>query len=164
MSRELIRTAMRLDDSERNYLVAREQEDRKVYYRLIRYCLILAFVIPFIIAWVRALGGKENPFSYLYYFLGVGCLLAFSGLWMSIAYFRFLYRIQKDIRADVKVVEQTRIKRKQYMPQNNKYYLYLQSPTRLSIEVEAEDFHRWEDGDDINIEYTPYSQMYLGYF
>lgn len=155
---------MRLDDSERSYLVAREQEDRKVYYRLIRYCLILAFVIPFIIAWVRALGGKENPFSYLYYFLGVGCLLAFSGLWMSIAYFRFLYRIQKDIRADVKVVEQTRIKRKQYMPQNNKYYLYLQSPTRLSIEVEAEDFHRWEDGDDINIEYTPYSQMYLGYF
>lgn len=144
--------------------MAREQEDRKVYYRLIRYCLILAFVIPFIIAWVRALGGKENPFSYLYYFLGVGCLLAFSGLWMSIAYFRFLYRIQKDIRADVKVVEQTRIKRKQYMPQNNKYYLYLQSPTRLSIEVEAEDFHRWEDGDDINIEYTPYSQMYLGYF
>lgn len=164
MARELIRTQIRLDPSEREYLRSREREDRKVYYKLIRYCLILAFVIPFIIAWVRALDGKENPFSYLYYFLGVGCLLSFSGLWLSIAYFRFLYKIQKDIRDGYKVVEQTRIKRKQYMPQNNKYYLYLQSPVRLSIEVEAKDFHQWEDGDEINIEYTPHSQMYLGYF
>lgn len=164
MTRELIRRRTRLDPSERAFLRSREADDRKVYYRLIRYCLILAFIIPFIIAWVRALGGKDDPFSYLYYFLGVGFLILFSGLWLSIAYFRFLYKIQKDIRDGYKMVEQTKISRKQFMPHNNKYYLYLHSPTRLSIEVEEADFHAWQEGDEINIEYTPHSLQYLGYF
>jgi hypothetical protein len=50
------------------------------------------------------------------------------------------------------------------MPVNNSYFFYLSSAIKLSIEVEEYDYRRLEKGDEVNIEYTTFSQMYLGYF
>ena len=69
-----------------------------------------------------------------------------------------------DLLAQVKVIEVNQITRKQYMPQNNTYYFYIQSPARLSIEVTQQDFYRLNEGDEVSIEYALHSKLYLGYF
>lgn len=164
MSQALIRHNEPLEEEEIVFLSRKELRERKQFYNLIRIVMTLSFVIPFIVAWVRAFDGDEGAFSYLFYFSGVCLLLCFSGLVIFLAYNRTLRRVQADIRKQTKTIENTRIVRKQYMPHNNKYYFYLDSPNKLSIEVKERDYLRFESGDELNIEYTTHAELYLGYF
>ena len=61
-------------------------------------------------------------------------------------------------------IERVNVTRKQYMPQNNTYYLYLSSPVKLSIEVSIDDYRQVGEGDELSIEYATHSKFYLGYF
>lgn len=164
MSLELIRYNQPLNVDELEFLVRKERKERTQFYKIARYCMIVSFIAPFVIAWFRAAEGAENPFSYLHYFVGVTFLLAFSGSILYLAYHSTLRKIQADIRHKTKTIEYTHISRKQYMPHNNTYYFYLDSPNKLSIEVSPADFHSMTDGDELSIEYTTHSKLYLGYF
>lgn len=146
------------------FLVRKEARERKQFYKVTRVLMVLCFVCPYVVAWFRAFSGVEDPFAYGSYFAGVGVLLTLAGLSLYIVYSRSLRRVQRDIRQGQKVIERTHIARKQYMRQNNAYYFYLDSPTRLSIEVQEADFHRLEQGDEVNIEYARWSKVYFGYF
>lgn len=164
MSLELVRYNEPLEYDELEFLAKKENKERKQFYKIIRIFMIFSFVLPFIVAWFRAADGAENPFSYLNYFVGVAFLLSFSGVTTYIGYHRTLKQVQLDIRDRTKTIERTHITRKQYMPQNNTYYFYIDSPTRLSIDVSEYDYHRLDDGDELSIEYTTHSKLYLGYF
>jgi hypothetical protein len=164
MSVELIRYNEPMDGDELAFLYRKEEKERMQFYKVIRILMILSFICPFVIAWFRAVEGQEDPFSYLHYFVGVVFLLCFSGAGVYLAYHRNLKRVQQDIKISTKTIELTHITRKQYMPQNNTYYFYLDSPNKLSIEVNEEDYRRLEQGDEVNIEYTTFAKLYLGYF
>lgn len=153
-----------LNNEELNFLQKKEQQDRKQLYKVVRALLFLCFIIPFIVAWFRALNGATNPFSYLAYFVTVIVLLTISCIGLYLAYHSNLQLVRRDIHHRTKTIEQTHITRKQYMPQNNTWYFYLDSPTRLSIEVNEADFQRLREGDELNIEYTTYAKLHLGYF
>lgn len=62
------------------------------------------------------------------------------------------------------MIEKTHITEKKYMPQNDSYYFYLDSPTKLSIEVSQDDYRKLDIGDEINIEFGRYSKEYFGYY
>lgn len=164
MSLELIRYNQPLDIEELEFLTKKENKERVQFYRIFRYFMIVSFIAPFILAWFRAVDGQEDPFSYSYYFLGVLFLLVFSGGTLYVSYYFTLRKVQADIRDRTKTIEYTHITRKQYMPHNNSYYFYLNSPNKLSIEVSEGDFHSMESGDELSIEYTTHSKLYLGYF
>lgn len=164
MSRELIRYVEPLEQEELAFLLKKERKDRRHFYKAARAIMIICFIVPFIFAWFNAIEGEPNAFSPVRYFLGVGFLLGFSGLTGYISYYYYLRKIQSDIRHHTKTIERAHILRKQFMPQNNAYYFYLDSPNKLSIEVTEGDFRRLNQGDEVNIEYTTYSKMYLGYF
>jgi hypothetical protein len=153
-----------LDIGELRFLQKKEQHDRKQLYKVVRILLFLSFIIPFIVAWFRALNGAPNPFSYLGYFVTVIVLLGISGIGLYFAYRSSLQMVRRDVHRRTKTIEQTHITRKQYMPQNNTWYFYLDSPTRLSIEVDEADYNRLREGDELNIEYTTYAKLHLGYF
>ena len=163
-SLELIRYNEPLETDELAFLCKKEDKERKQFYKVIRVFMIFCFVLPYIVAWFRAAEGTENPFSYATYFLGVIFLLLFSGVAVYIGYHRTLKQIQADIRDRTKTIERTHILRRQYMPHNNSYYFYIDSSTKLSIEVSEPDYHRLDDGDELSIEYTTHSKLYLGYF
>ncbi len=164
MKRQLIRHKEPLNAEERTFLRKKEWRERKQFLKVIRAMLLLCFLIPFLFSWYRAIEDVPDPFSYSYYFLGVLILVCFSGTIVWVVYSSNLRKLQTDIRKNKKTVEQVRITRKQYMKVNNTFYFYLNSPVKLSIEVSAEDYSRMEEGDEINIEYTPESKFYLGYY
>lgn len=164
MSTQLIRYKEPMNYDELAFLYKKEAHERGQYYRFIRLAMILSFLCPFVIAWFRAIEGMKAPFSYIHYFAGVFVLLSLSGVATWMAYKRNLQKIQHDLHYKMKTIEQTHIMRKQFMPHNNTYHFYIDSPIKLSIEVTQNDYHRLDSGDELSIEYATYSQLYLGYF
>lgn len=162
MQRELIHDE--LSSTELDFLLRKDEKETKNFYTVISIFMIICFVIPFIVAWVRAFGGEGNPFSFVHYFLGVGYLLCFLGFCAWLAYRRTLQKIKTDIRLRSKTIERARITRKQQVKQNATYYFYLDSPNKLSIEVTEADYYELNEGDEINIEYSTNAKLYFGYF
>lgn len=126
--------------------------------------MVLCFLVPFLLAWLWALDGAPDPFSVKRYFLGVCMLMLLAGGGIFLAYRRVLHPLRLDLRQGTKTVERVHLTRKVYMLQNNTHHFYLDSPTRLSIEASPEDYARLDEGDEVNIEYTTCSKIYLGYY
>lgn len=161
---QLVRYLEQLNEDELAFLQKKERRDRHHFYRAVRVIMIVCFIIPFGFAWICALTGQPDAFSYVKYFIGVGFLLCFAGFCIYMSYYYYLRKTQLDIRRSTKTIERAHITEKKFMPQNNTYYFYLDSPTKLSIEVSDEHYHQMKEGDEVNIEYTTESKMYLGYF
>lgn len=164
MSLELVKYRQPLTPEELAFLRKKESRERHQTYKVLKVFMVLSFICPFIVAWFRAFGDHENPFSAIHYFIGVVFLLVFSATGVYWGYYNNLRKIQKDIKGGTKTVEKVFITRKQYMPANNTYYFYLSSSVKLSIDVEEHDYRQLSKGDEINIEYTSFSNLYLGYF
>lgn len=164
MQLQLYRHYEPLEPDELAFLKRKEANDRTATYKIVRVLMIFCFVIPYILSWFRATNGVPDPFSYKWYFAGVFYLLCFMAVCLYIAYHRTMRKLHQDIRHKTKTIERTLITRKQYVPHNNTYYFYLNSPTKLSIEVSQGDYYALDKGDEVNIEYTTYSNLYLGYF
>jgi len=153
-----------LEMDEVTFLVKKEEKERKQYFRAFSFLMIMCFIIPFAGAWYRAVDNAPNAFSPLRYFLTTGILLTISCTAVYVVYRVNLRRIQADIKEKTKTVECAHVVKKIYMPQNNSYFLYLDSKNKLSIEVQEGDFRRLETGDEVNIEFTTNARLYLGYF
>ena len=164
MSLKLQRYTEQLNAEEIAFLMKKEQKERKQYYKAYSMLMVLSFIIPFAGAWYRAIDGIENAFSPTRFFLAAGVLLSISTMGTWLAYSINLKKVQSDIKNGTKTIELTHITRKQYMPQNDTYYFYLNSPNKLSIEVSKNDFYSLSEGDELTIEYTTHSKLYLGYF
>lgn len=164
MQRRIVIYDQPLEPDELEFLERKDEKDTRQFYRIMKIFMLFSFIIPFGIAWFRVLDGTENPFSMLFYFASVAFLLAFSGFCSYLAYRRTLQKIKNDIRDKTKTIEQTHITRKQYMPHDKKYYFYLDSPNKLSIEVSEGDYYSMHEGDEMSIEYSTHARLYLGYF
>lgn len=164
MNQTPLRYKESLNTDERLFLKDKELKERKQLLKVIRTMLLLCFIIPFIFAWFRAFADDPDPFSYLYYFIGVIFLMLFSGIPTWIAYNASLRKLQMDIRRNFKIAELVRVTRKQYMKANNTFYFYLNSTIQLSIEVSPETYHTLAEGDELVIEYLPQTKYYLGYY
>ena len=164
MSLDLVKYREPLDKDELAFLRRKEEKERKQLFQIAKVFMVLCFVCPFVVAWFRALDGQEHPFSMVQYFLGVLFLMVFSMTGIYWGYYHNLRKVQQDIRFQTKTVERTFITRKQYMPRSNAYFFYLSSAVKLSIEVQEYDYRRLDTGDEVNIEYTTFSKLYLGYF
>src|SRR3954469_10119597 len=119
---ELIRYNETLEPDELAFLQKKERKERKLYYTVIKWVMMLCFLCPFVVAWFHAVDGAEDPFSYKSYFVGVVFLLCFTGTSTYIVYHYSLRKIQSDIRHRTKTIERAHIVRKQFMPHNNTYH------------------------------------------
>jgi hypothetical protein len=93
---------------------------------------------------------------------GTFLLLSLVALWST--YRLYLRKVKDDIAAGTKIIEKARITRKQYMPRNNTFFFYINSAIRICIEVNEEVYRNRKIGDEVCIEYTTHSKLYLGYF
>lgn len=153
-----------LEAEELEFLVRKEAKDRKVYYTVFQGLMVLSFIIPYAAAWYRVSENAPNAFSYLKFFVSAGILLFMSSLSTYLTYRFDLRKVQKDIAHKTKTIEINHVTQKVYFPSKDAYYFYIDSLTKLSIEVSKADFGRMKEGDEVCIEYTTYSRQYLGYF
>lgn len=166
-----------MNEPELTFLMEKEQRERRIFLRTVRNLSVLFIVAPCCLGIfmefitrsdlspaMKAVREREEPYTYLMYFLGMIVLLTLLGMASAYTYRRTLGRLMKDIRSGMKTVEQTRVDRKLHMESNGTYHFYLKSTFKLSVEVSREDFEAYEDGDEINIEYSTYSRVYFGYF
>lgn len=163
MSLHLVQYKQPLTHEELSFLRQKEERERGLLLRVIRALMVLCFICPFVVAWLRAMLGAEQPFSFLYYFVSVLFLLFLCALGVYWSYYNNLRTIQQDIRFGTKTIEKAYITRKQFMPSAGSFHLYLSSAIRISIEVSEEEYRRLASGDEVHIEYTSYSKQYLGY-
>ncbi len=126
--------------------------------------MIMSFVIPFVGSWYRAFDGAPNAFSITHFYVTTAILLGISTAAIYTSYRYFLRKVQADIKYKTKTIEVCRIVRKQYMPQNNTYHIYIDARDKLSIEVSQAHFYDMNIGDEISLEFTTHSRLYLGYF
>jgi hypothetical protein len=153
-----------LEQKELAFLVDKEHKDKRTYYKIFRMLMIGCFVFPFIGSWYRAVEGAPNAFSAPRFFVSTILLLGVSGTAMWMAYRVNLRKIQADLHERTKTIELAHILRKQYMHRSDAYYFYIDSPTKMSIQVTRDDYDRLDIGDEVNIEYYSNSKLYLGYF
>lgn len=159
----LIRHLEPLNADERAFLQRRETRERHQLYKAVRIMLPFCFALPFAVAWGEAIIGRENPFSALRYFGGVGILCGLVFVATFLGYRNSLHLVRLDLKKGTKTVEQVRITGKRFMPHDNTFHVYLESRIRLSIEVSARDFDLIQIGDSLNIEYSTRAKAYLGY-
>ena len=161
---ELQKYTEQLATDELQFLINKEQKDRKQYFKVFDLLMLLSFIIPFAGAWYRAYDGAPNAFSPFRYFFSVGVLLSISGFSTYVTYRVNLRKIQLDIRDGTKTIETNRITRKVYVNTKNSCHFYINSSIAMSIEVSINDFERMKEGDEVSIEYATHSRLYLGYF
>ena len=164
MAQELELHTEPLEVEEIMFLVRKEGKERKQYYRVFSFLMVMCFVIPFAGAWYRAFDGAPNAFSIPRFFISAGILISISVAALWTMYRLNVRKVQADIRERTKTIECAHVVKKTYMPQNNTYFLYLDSTNKLSIEVKEDDYRRLDTGDEVNIEFTTHSRLYLGYF
>lgn len=166
-----------MSESEFSFLQQKAIKEKGLLYRVIRNLSVIFVFIPCCIGIImeslkryqldtamRAMEERDNPDAIRDYFIGMVVLLLLVAICSALYYYKTLWKLQKDLKRNLKSIEQTSIWRKQFINTNNSFHFYLDSRTKLSIEVSKEDFKRLEEGDEINIEYSTYSQVYFGYF
>jgi hypothetical protein len=153
-----------LEPDELQFLQRMEVKDREMYYKVYNVLMVMSFIIPFIGSWYRAFEGAPNAFSFTKFYASAGALLTISTAAMYGSYRFNLRKVQWDIRHKTKTIEVCHITRKQYMPHNNAFYFYIDSVSKLSIEVSELYFRHLDAGDEVSLEFTTHARMYLGYF
>lgn len=70
---------------------------------------------------------------------------------------------KKDLKRNRKMKITSQINRKQFVSINQTFYLHVYHQKPITIQVNAQDFQRVREGDEIYLFYTPLSALYLGY-
>ena len=166
-----------MNESELSFLRQKEEKEKRMFTRTVRNLSVMFIIVPCCLGIIMesikrrqdtpdmaAFRDKQDPHVYLYYFIGMLFLLVLVAIGSYVSYNRTLKQLLRDIRLGNKTIEQTAIYRKQFVESNNTYHFFLRSTFKLSIEVSEEDYSNYDEGDEINIEYSTYSKNYFGYF
>lgn len=174
MPRMINRVKEPLEEEELAFLKRKKDRQQSLFSRAIRTLTVLCIVIPMLAGIIMeslkdpdpqyAIPAETADVPRYYYFIGMGALLILVGLGSYLSYVRTLKKLVLDLKEQTKMVEKTEIVRKQFMALTGTYHFYIQSPVRLSIEVNPDDYDRYQVGDEINIEYSSHALEYFGYF
>lgn len=164
MGKLLERYYERMTDSELAFLARKQTQQVAMYYKFMRIAMVVSFVAAFAGAWYRATQHDDFAFSPLRYFISVAIFLSVFCSAIYIAFYKGLKHLRQDLTERIKVVDRLKIDQKVAVPATNQYYIYINSPVKMSIELSVADFEQIHEDDEINIEYAKYTQEYFGYF
>ncbi len=166
----------KMDKEELQFLLKKYRKDRTSFLNTFRSILLFFLLVPgaggiFMEMYHRKNHPEryqpedlQNAYFYLTYVVAtiiIVILICLTAWWV---YQRGLLQLVRDIKAGQKMIEQTVITRKTHFSSTNTFHFYLKSTRKLSIEVNGEDYNKFQEEDEINIEYAPHSGVYFGYF
>lgn len=162
-----------LEADELAFIQQKLHKERHAFWRVLRGLTVLGLMIPMLTLfllktmpreeeWQDKL--RETHFPDYYFLIVAGILLIIIFVAGYYSYWSTIRRMVLDVKGRQKIIERTAILRKVYMPQTKTFHFYLNSSKKLSIEVKSSDYSYYQEGDEINIEYSQYAAEYLGYF
>lgn len=153
-----------LEEDELAFIRKKHDTESRSYVYAMNRLVVLAALVPAVVAFGYYVVTEKQDMLYRVYFTGLAFLLVFFSFvaWMS--YRHKLQKFKRDLAHRQKVIEPCTIESARFMPQNQTYHFFIHSRVKLSIEVDENTFQRLQEGDEINIEYAPYSGEYFGYF
>lgn len=161
-----------LEPDELDFLSQKLSKERQSFWTVMRSLLITSIAMPvlalIVFKSVRQTDDmqllEKDVFPDYYFLLAALLVMLLVGFAGYISYRGSVGKLAKDCREKTKVIEQTTILRKVFMKGSGTCHFYLNSGTKLSIEVLPKDFTFFEPGDEINIEYSRNAKEYFGYY
>jgi len=169
---EIFALMVPLEVDELDFLRQKLLREQQSFWTVMRSLLISSIAMPVLALIVfKSLRQPDNTqfikrtdFPDYYFLLAALLVMLLISIAGYISYQRFLGKLARDCREQLKIIERTTILRKVFMKSNGTCHFYLDSGTRLSIEVLPKDFTFYETGDEINIEYSRNAKEYFGYY
>jgi hypothetical protein len=160
------------------FITNMKQKEAGIFFRAVRNLSLFFIIVPCALslileayfkdeAAVRAaqLMGQEVAVNNVYVLIKIFAVIFFIFMVGAlIVYQRNLGKLVYDVKHKSKTIETSIIKRKHAIEAHQQFYLYLSSPIKYSIEVNALDYQGLMEGDEINIEYSTKAHVYFGYF
>lgn len=158
-----------LSPDELDFLVRKVAKQERTLKRILWIMMGGAIVFAFGGAWENKkkepmMPPFETVFSWQNYFITLGLLLIIFTLILRLLRHSELQKLKKDIRQKKKIIERVLIQKKTFLPHNNTFHFYLDSLSKISIQVSEDDFMQMDEGDEICIEYSQNAEVYFGYF
>lgn len=163
-----------LNKEELLFLKNKAEKEQGLLWKTMRNLSFICFIIPTIVAILFFTNDQKTtqqlneelsePFTIYTYIISVVSLLSLLFLGGMITYVKSIKKIKRDLIEKSKIIEPVFILSKRFIDINNSYFFYLKSKIKYSIEVSEEVYHQYEEGDEINIEYSRFGKEYFGYF
>lgn len=153
-----------LEQSEILFVIRKYHRASKEYMRAMNLLLILAGVLPFIVAFILWISAAGVEVVMEFFFLSLISLISFFIVIAFIFYFLQIFNKYRDAVYKTKSIERCMILEKKEVPYNHTFHFFIDSKVRYSFELPENEYHQYEVGDEINIEYSTYDKEYLGYF
>ncbi|HET8574045.1 MAG TPA: hypothetical protein VFL76_09250 [Edaphocola sp.] len=162
---------MPLEPDELAFLARKLSQERQSFWTVMRSLLVTSVAMPVLLLVFKSIRYpddaqliKRAEFPDYYFLIAALLMLLLIGFAGYISYWGSVRKLARDCREKIKVIERTTILRKVFMKENHTCHFYLNTGTRLSIEVSPKDFAFFEPGDEINIEYSRNAKEYFGYY
>lgn len=157
-------TVLPLEEEEIQFLERGIAREVKEYMAGMRIMLIVCVVLPVLAAFLSLFNDALFiPIWQVYLYgqlvTGIVFLIAMVG-----NYWRGLYPLRRDLQAGVKWAMTVQILSKRYVAENHSRHFYITGGIKVSIQVNEADYDLYQIGDEITVECTPYSRVYLGYY
>ncbi len=164
-----------LEEEELEYLVNKKNEDVAALYKVIKVVAVVIVTITLMAAIAMFIIIKLSPDTFinrgeappnifitsLQLMLLLVCVV---GIATYYSYHKTLRILIMDIKNGEKVIEPCAVIRKFHSKENDTYHVYITSVVRLSIKVTPDEYSRLDEGDKVNIAYSPNSKIFFGYF
>ncbi len=146
---------------EKEQLVSKRSQEQRLFRKTARLIFLLSPVIPVFIGVIASnVKEKGKVFHWQSFTLASVMMLFFIIFLTAIAYYFSFAKINKDIARNIKIVEQVKITRKNAFAINHSFYFYVRSENVGSFLVPERIYREYREGDEINVQYTPFSKIY----
>lgn len=151
-----------LSSEEKLFLQDSYEKNKKKFIRNTLFISSVAFLISISSLFKFDMETKEvylNWFVFACVQLVLFSIIAISSV---IAYFIKIHPLKKDYLCNHKLIEVVSITRKVHMKASNSYHFYVLSAFRLSFEVDQILYDQYDVDDELNLELSYYSHVFLG--
>ncbi len=153
-----------LSEDELNFLQQKKNKHHRIFQKITRTCLLIQLISPFLVSTQYPNYVDEISSIELFYFYCAVLTCCLLAICMFGCYMYLLYNLKKDLNHKIKRIEHCLIQSKKQMPLHQRAYFYINSPTKISIEIDEKNFDLYEIGDEINVEFAQFSDEYFGYY
>lgn len=161
-----------MEKEELQYLEKHAARQKKMFLKVVHYIFLgLALFMTALYTFANFTYDPANideqaeiPLSPGFVLQVAGGIFLFFAVVLGLLYYLTILSLFREIKKGYKIVEQAFIIEKKYMAQTESYHFYLNSRIRKSIEVSKKDYNFYDVNDEVNIEYSPASHQFFGYY
>jgi hypothetical protein len=160
MTTSLFNTELSLE--ERTFLQDSYQKHKRRFIKNTLFITSIAFFIAISSLFKFDMDTKQVYLNWFVFACVQIVLITIIAISALIAYYIKIYPIKKDYLCNYKLIEVVTITKKVHMKATNTFHFYVLSAFRLSFEIDQDLFDQYEVADELNLELSYYSHLFLG--